>query len=81
MPPLGAFFCAVLEVRTLDADAARVPGPQASATTKRLLPVGTRVRLLPEPATDCVDDYGRLLRYVMSARDGVNVKPRLSVAG
>jgi endonuclease YncB( thermonuclease family) len=26
-------------------------GPQASATTKRLLSVGTRVRLTPEPAT------------------------------
>jgi hypothetical protein len=25
-------------------------GPQSSATTKRLLPSGTRVRLLPEPA-------------------------------
>ena len=40
-------------------------GPQASATTKRLLPPGTRVRLLPEPATDRVDQYGRLLRYVV----------------
>jgi endonuclease YncB( thermonuclease family) len=27
-------------------------GEQASATTKRLLPLGSRVRLLPEPATD-----------------------------
>lgn len=36
-------------------------GPQASATTKRLLPEGVRVRLLPEPATDRIDDYGRLL--------------------
>jgi endonuclease YncB( thermonuclease family) len=34
-------------------------GPQASATTKRLLPEGTRVRLVTEPATDRVDDYGR----------------------
>ena len=34
-------------------------GRQASATTKRLLPSGTRVRLLPEPATDRVDDFGR----------------------
>jgi endonuclease YncB( thermonuclease family) len=39
-------------------------GTQASATTKRLLPVGARVRLTAEPATDGVDDYGRLLRYV-----------------
>src|SRR5262249_4011946 len=35
-------------------------GPQASAITKRLLPAGTRVRLLVEPATDRVDQYGRL---------------------
>lgn len=34
-------------------------GPQASATTKRLLPVGTPVRLTVEPATDRADDYGR----------------------
>jgi endonuclease YncB( thermonuclease family) len=40
-------------------------GRQASATTERLLPSGTRVSLLPEPATDSVDDFGRLLRYVV----------------
>ena len=38
-------------------------GRQASATAKRLLPEGVRVRLLSEPATDRVDDFGRLLRY------------------
>ena len=52
-------------------------GLQASATTKRLLPDGTRVRLLSEPATDSVDDYGRLLRYVVRAGDGVNVNLHL----
>ena len=52
-------------------------GPQASATTKRLLPPGTRVRLLPEPATDRVDQYGRLLRYVVRAKDGLNVNVQL----
>ena len=56
-------------------------GPEASATAKRLLPVGTRVRLLPEPASDRVDDYGRLLRYVVRARDGVNVNIRLVAVG
>jgi micrococcal nuclease len=55
-------------------------GPQASATTKRLLPVGTKVHLAPEPATDLVDDYGRLLRYVIRA-DGVNVNLRLVAVG
>ncbi len=34
-------------------------GRQASAVTKRLLPVGASVRLLPERATDLVDQYGR----------------------
>jgi endonuclease YncB( thermonuclease family) len=48
-------------------------GRQASAETKRLLPPGTLVRLAPEPATDRVDRYGRLLRYVIRVRDRLNV--------
>jgi len=52
-------------------------GEQASAITKRLLPPGTLVRLLPEPATDSVDQYGRLLRYVIRVRDGLNVNVQL----
>ena len=56
-------------------------GPQASVTTKRLLPEGARVRLLAEPATDRVDQYGRLLRYVVRAGDGVNVNIRLVALG
>ena len=56
-------------------------GRQASATTKRLLPVGVRVRLLPEPATDRVDVYGRLLRYVIRASDGVDINVRLVAFG
>jgi endonuclease YncB( thermonuclease family) len=48
-------------------------GPQAAAITKRLLPSGTAVRLATEPATDSVDVYGRLLRYVIRARDNLNV--------
>jgi endonuclease YncB( thermonuclease family) len=48
-------------------------GHQASAETKHLLPAGTVVRLAPEPATDSVDRYGRLLRYVVRVRDGLNV--------
>jgi endonuclease YncB( thermonuclease family) len=31
------------------------------------------VRLAVEPATDRVDQYGRLLRYVFRVRDGLNV--------
>jgi endonuclease YncB( thermonuclease family) len=56
-------------------------GPQASATTKRLLPAGTRVRLLAEPATDRVDQYGRLLRYIVRAQDGLNVNVQLVRVG
>jgi micrococcal nuclease len=55
-------------------------GPQASATAKRLLPPGTLVRLFPEPAGDRVDDFGRLLRYVIRA-DGLNVNLRLVALG
>jgi micrococcal nuclease len=56
-------------------------GRQASATTKRLLPVGVRVRLETERATDRVDDYGRLLRYVVRVSDEVNVNVRLVALG
>src|SRR6476619_4633985 len=56
-------------------------GPQASAITKRLLPPGTPVRLTTEPATDRVDQYGRLLRYVIRARDGLNVNVYLAAVG
>jgi len=56
-------------------------GPQASAVTKALLPPGTRVRLFTEPATDQVDQYGRLLRYVVRVRDGLNVNVQLVRVG
>jgi micrococcal nuclease len=56
-------------------------GRQASAIAKRLLPDGTTVRLAVEPATDRVDDYGRLLRYVIRARDGLNVNLYLVQVG
>ena len=56
-------------------------GAQASAETKRLLPPGTEVRLQVEPATDRVDRYGRLLRYVIRARDGLEVNLRLVADG
>ena len=56
-------------------------GKQASQTTKRLLPVGTRVHLSTEPATDRVDRYGRLLRYVIRVNGAVNVNIRLVATG
>ena len=48
---------------------------------ERLLPVGTRVRLVAEPATDRIDQYGRLLRYVIRVSDGVDVNVRLVALG
>jgi micrococcal nuclease len=48
-------------------------GRHASLITKRLLPPGTAVRLTVEPATDRIDRYGRLLRYLQRVRDGLNV--------
>jgi micrococcal nuclease len=56
-------------------------GREASAVTKRLLPPGVAVRLLAEPATDRVDQYGRLLRYVVRVRDRLNVNIRLVAVG
>jgi micrococcal nuclease len=56
-------------------------GRQASAITKRLLPAGTAVRLAVEPATDRVDQYGRLLRYVIRARDNLNINVYLVRVG
>ena len=56
-------------------------GRRASAVTKRLLRPGTLVRLLREPATDRVDRYGRLLRYVIRIHDGLDVNIRLVALG
>jgi micrococcal nuclease len=55
-------------------------GEQASAETKRLLPPGTLVRLVRDPATGSKDVYGRLLRYVIRS-DGLNVNLRLVADG
>ncbi len=56
-------------------------GRRASAVTRRLLRPGTLVRLLREPATDRVDEYGRLLRYVVRIHDGLDVNVRLVALG
>ena len=55
-------------------------GEQASSETKRLLPRGTLVRLVRDPATGSKDVYGRLLRYVIRS-DGVNVNLYLVAGG
>jgi micrococcal nuclease len=46
-------------------------GPEASAYTASLVPVGTRVRL--ERDAEARDKYGRLLAYVYRADDGLFV--------
>ena len=56
-------------------------GRAASRTTEALLPVGSRVRLFVEPATDRVDQYGRLLRYVVRVNRALNVNVRLVAVG
>lgn len=54
-------------------DVVECGGPQASRSLKRLLPVGTRVRLASDPTQDRKDQYGRSLRYVVKASTGSDV--------
>ena len=48
-------------------------GKKASASLKRLLPLGTRVKLASDPTQDRRDRYGRLLRYVTKSATGVDM--------
>jgi endonuclease YncB( thermonuclease family) len=52
-------------------------GKNASASMRRLTPVGTRVVLVSDPTQDRVDRYGRILRYVMKSGRDMN---RIQVA-
>lgn len=54
-------------------------GPAASRITKRILPLGTRVKLVSDPTQAAVDRYGRLLRYV--SKGTVDVDRRLLALG
>jgi endonuclease YncB( thermonuclease family) len=56
-------------------------GATASKITKRLLPPGTLVQLTREPATDSVDSYGRLLRYVTRVRGHLSINVHLVAVG
>jgi len=56
-------------------------GRAASRALKRMLPSGSAVRLVVDPALDRVDRYGRLLRYVVRVRDGVDLNIALVRAG
>ena len=70
---------AVRRVRMLGIDTPEVyggiecGGPAASESLKRMLPVGTAVRLTSDPTQDRVDRYGRLLRYVTKVSTGKDV--------
>jgi micrococcal nuclease len=54
-------------------------GPEATALTEALLPVGTPVRL--ERDLEPRDDYGRLLAYVIRDADGLVVNVELARQG
>lgn len=58
-------------------------GPQASARTKRLLPIGARVRLESDPSQDTRDRFGRFLGYVYLGNRGgaASVNRALVAAG
>jgi micrococcal nuclease len=56
-------------------------GPAASRALERLLPPGTAIRLVADPSLDQLDRFGRLLRYVVRVRDGLDVNIALVRAG
>ena len=45
-------------------------GPQASAETTRLLPVGRAVRVVSDPSQDARDKYNRFLGYIYAGGSG-----------
>ncbi len=49
-------------------------GRAAQRDLASLVPAGTRVRLVRDPALDDTDRYGRLLRYVLVGETDVNVE-------
>jgi micrococcal nuclease len=65
------------KVRLLQIDAPELTtdcyGRGALRALEELTPPGTRVRLVPDPALDDRDRYGRLLRYVLVGDFDVNV--------
>lgn len=56
-------------------------GLAGSRAMHRLLPRGARVRLAADPAQVRVDRYGRMLRYVQRAGDGLDVGRAQLAAG
>jgi endonuclease YncB( thermonuclease family) len=56
-------------------------GPEASAWTKRFLPVGAGVELVADPSQSLEDQYGRQLRYVTKVSTGADVNRRIVAKG
>ena len=48
-------------------------GPAASAAMKRMLPYGTRVKLVSDSTQASTDRYGRILRYISRTKDGAQI--------
>lgn len=48
-------------------------GQKAGAVLRQILPQGTKVRVMADPGLDDVDRFGRLLRYVFTGNNNVNL--------
>jgi micrococcal nuclease len=69
----------LVQIDTPELDENECYAQQARALLRRLLPVGTRVRIAEDPALDRVDRYGRRLAYVFE--DGINLNRLLVERG
>jgi endonuclease YncB( thermonuclease family) len=78
---------AVKRVRLLGIDTPEVygtvecGGPEASAWTKKFLPVDSQVELVSDPSQSLNDQYGRQLRYVTELATGVDVNRKIVAKG
>lgn len=66
-------YVRLLQIDTPELSSSECYSAQARAVLERLLPAGSRLRLVRDPALDRVDRYGRLLRYVYRGRTNVNL--------
>jgi micrococcal nuclease len=65
----------LLQIDTPEVGSGECYSRAAARELRRLLPIGSTVRLEADPRLDRVDRYGRQLRYVW--RDGMNVNVEL----
>ena len=64
----------LLQIDTPELQESECYGTQAKQALTRLLPRGTRVTLQSDPGLDKVDQYGRLLRYVIKRGTNLNIQ-------